>query len=68
MANMSYCRMENTAKDLRDVAENMGDVSTVSEAKAQVRIYEICQRIVDEHDIDTLKEQLAELIAEDVED
>lgn len=47
MANMSYCRFENTYSDLRDCDEHMGDDLSPDEAKYRKRIIELCKRIVD---------------------
>jgi len=47
MANMSYCRFENTFKDLADCEDNWdeGELST-SEEKYRAKILRICERIV----------------------
>jgi len=48
MANMSYCRFQNTLEDLGDCEEVMGDDSNeLSEAenKAKKRLIERCIRI-----------------------
>jgi hypothetical protein len=46
MANMSYCRFQNTLADLRDCYDNM-DVDDLSpeEARAQNRLLLLCARI-----------------------
>ncbi|MFA5217274.1 hypothetical protein [Sulfuricurvum sp.] len=46
MANMSYCRMENTYADLRDCYENWDEASSESELKYRAKILEIAQDIV----------------------
>lgn len=53
MANMSYCRFENTLNDLRDCYEDMAygkDFSELSksEQKARNRMVELCKIIADE--------------------
>ena len=47
MANMSYCRFQNTLSDLEDCAENMGDNATLSESerRAMVRLIKLCGQI-----------------------
>lgn len=55
MANMSYCRFENTAQDLSDCAnvmsETLGDEwfdeLSESERKAAIRLIKLCSRIAD---------------------
>ncbi len=48
MANMDYCRFENTANDLEDFLEHFDDFLSTSEMIAKHRIsmlaYEIVQR------------------------
>ena len=47
MANMSYCRFQNTAEDLRDCADNLFDDDDMSaeEIKARARLIRICREI-----------------------
>lgn len=47
MANMSYCRMENTYHDLLDCYNNMDNVDSKSEKRYKKRIIELCQDIID---------------------
>ena len=47
MANMSYCRFQNTYSDLRDCDEHMDEDLSIDEAKYRKRIIELCKRIVD---------------------
>ena len=51
MANMSYCRFENTLNDLRDCYRNMesNDLSE-SEWKCRKQLIELSQRIADEYE------------------
>lgn len=43
MGNMSYCRFENTAKDLQDCYDNMdGTNLSDTEREARKRLIEIC--------------------------
>lgn len=54
MANMSYCRFQNTKEDLRDCYEWLGenDPRTLSEEeqKAFKRLVNICRSIVDNYE------------------
>jgi hypothetical protein len=50
MANMSYCRFENTYKDLLDCSRNLNNVSSDSEERYRERLVELCREIVDEAD------------------
>ena len=45
MPNMSYCRFENTWRDLRDCF-NDWDVESESEQKAQAELIKLCRKIV----------------------
>lgn len=48
MANMSYCRFQNTLQDLRVCEENMGStVLSDAESRARRRLVKLCKRIVD---------------------
>ena len=49
MGNMSYCRFENTLKDLRDCYENMEDTGMSStEKSARQKLIELCDDIATE--------------------
>ena len=50
MANMSYCRMENTAQDLQDVYENWEEADSESELKHREKILTLCRRIINAFD------------------
>ena len=54
MGNISYCRFENTLEDLRDCYNNLDDdlSNNKAEARARVKLVEVCQKIVDIADID----------------
>lgn len=47
MGNMSYCRFENTLRDLRDCHDNWEDARSEEEKKARQRLLVLCQKIVD---------------------
>jgi len=50
MPNMSYCRWENTWRDLKDCHEVLHDVEDLSDTERQARenLIELCHRIVEE--------------------
>ena len=51
MANMSYCRFQNTLQDLRDCYYNMSDSLTGAEFHAREGLIELCKSIGEEfHD------------------
>ncbi len=49
MANMSYCRFENTATDLQDCLDNWNEDADLSEyeQRARKRIMRLCREIID---------------------
>jgi len=49
MANMSYCRFQNTLKDLRDCYYNIEDTSLSGEEfLAREQLLELCKSITEE--------------------
>ena len=49
MANMSYCRFENTVSDLKDCYDNMDTTDTSPEEnKARKRLFRLCKQICEE--------------------
>ena len=64
---MSYCRFQNTLKDLQDCFRNINNISSIDEAYSAIELYKLCQRFVDENELDDLKAELAELKREDAE-
>lgn len=50
MANMAYCRFENTLADLRDCYRALceEDDLTESEARAKTKLIEMCEKIADQ--------------------
>ena len=52
MSNMSYCRMENTSKDLEDCVENwdLTEESSEYEISAKQRIIELAREIIELED------------------
>jgi len=61
MANMSYCRFENTLQDLEDCYEHLSDDLSDSkyEQRARERLIQLC------YDITNLAESLEDEEAED---
>jgi len=60
MANMSYCRFENTLRDLRDCYNNMdSDDLSESEFYARRHMIELCMSIATEY-VDLLSEDFVE--------
>jgi len=51
--NMSYCRFENTKKDLEDCLEHINDSDlSKREKSSRETLLELCQEIIDEWDYD----------------
>ena len=48
MANMSYCRFQNTLNGLRDCLEHLFDDLSLDEQRARDRLIELCREIVAE--------------------
>lgn len=46
MSNMSYCRMENTYKDLQDCLDNWDETDSESELKYRENLLELCREII----------------------
>lgn len=59
MANMSYCRFENTYRDLDDCVDNWNNVNSDSEKKYRERIFQLAQQIVEmrEESLDDFEEE-----------
>lgn len=51
MANMDYCRFENTARDLKDCAEHMEDELSGDELRARVRLVKLCYEILMDNEL-----------------
>lgn len=50
MANMSYCRFQNTVSDLRDCDDNRNDSDlSYNEAMARSRLIKLCVQIADDY-------------------
>ena len=50
MANMSYCRFENTFRDLQDCVDNMYNISSEREKLYRSRMFDLCQQFIEEYD------------------
>lgn len=50
MSNMSYCRFQNTANDLADCMENLGEELSKEEDKARRKIVTMARQIVEDAD------------------
>lgn len=49
--NLSYCRFQNTLRDLQDCEEHFDDDDLSEEEKrARDRMLKLCKRIVDDHE------------------
>ena len=60
MANMSYCRFENTLRDLQDCYANMdNDDLSKSEFYMRRRMVELCMSIANEYD-DIIEQEFLE--------
>ena len=47
MSNMSYCRFQNTLRDLRDCYENMDEELSDEENRARKQLIILCETIVE---------------------
>lgn len=47
MANMSYCRFQNTLSDFIDCFENLDNISSEKEKRAAKKLYEYAQEYVE---------------------
>lgn len=56
MSNMSYCRFENSYKDLDVCADHIWDTLSENEHKARIALIQLCKEIAEEFpDEDTLQ-------------
>ena len=56
MANMSYCRFENTYRDLLDCYHNMNNDKSDDEQAYMRRLVDVCKDIVDEYELMKMSE------------
>jgi hypothetical protein len=57
MANMSYCRFENTYRDLLDCLDAMNDRVDDREKGYRDRLVGICREIIDEYELNKISEE-----------
>ena len=57
MANMSYCRFENTYRDLLDCLDAMNDRLDGREKGYRDRLVGICKEIIDEYELNKINEE-----------
>ena len=50
MANMSYCRFENTLSDFYDCHYNLDDINSESERRAAHSLYEAAKEYVERYE------------------
>lgn len=60
MANMSYCRFENTYRDLMDCYYNINNQLSDREHSYRERLVELCQTIQEEYDSEWITSQMEE--------
>ncbi len=53
MANMSYCKFENTVKDLRDCDRGFEECESIEEAKARYRLLKLCHEMAENYDLES---------------
>lgn len=54
MANMGYCRFENTLEDLRDCLHHINDLLVPSEELAKEKLIDLCMDIVQQSGMDVI--------------
>jgi len=53
MANMSYCRFQNTLSDMEDCREHAADEDlSPEESKARRQLVNVCEAFIDDVDIE----------------
>jgi hypothetical protein len=56
MANMSYCRFENTYRDLLDCLSAMNDQLSDREKGYRDRLVDVCKEIIEEYELTKMSE------------
>ena len=51
---MSYCRFENTYRDLVDCAQAMNETLSESERKYKEKLVNVCQEIIEEYELNKM--------------
>lgn len=54
MANMSYCRFENTYKDLLQCLSAMNEPLSKDETAYKRRLVDVCKEIIDEYELNKM--------------
>ena len=54
---MSYCRFENTYKDLLDCLNAMNNELSEREAGYRERLVDVCKEIIDEYELNKMSEE-----------
>ena len=49
MPNMSYCRFQNTFRDLRECADNFDEAESEEEKKARERLLKLCRKMISDY-------------------
>jgi hypothetical protein len=57
MANMSYCRFENTYRDLVDCAQAMNETLSERERKYKEKLVNVCQEIIEEYELNKMSNE-----------
>jgi len=55
---MSYCRFENTYRDLLDCLNNMNNDLSESEAGYRERLVDVCKEIIDEYELNKMSNEV----------
>jgi hypothetical protein len=58
MPNMSYCRFENTYRDLLDCLDNMNEQLSKSEAGYKESLVDVCREIIDEYELNKMSDNV----------
>ena len=58
MANMSYCRFENTYRDLLDCLSAMNDQLSDREKGYRDRLVDVCKEIIEEHELTKMSDDV----------
>jgi len=58
MPNMSYCRFENTYRDLLDCLDNMNEQLSKSEAGYKESLVDICREIINEYELNKMSDNV----------
>jgi len=53
---MSYCRFENTYRDLLDCLNNMNNELSESETGYREHLVDVCREIIDEYELNKMSE------------